>query len=82
MNPYQRLQDRFNCPKCHNHTSVCKEVSLSKVSEKILGGQSDKYVFISCALCGYTETYNLKMLVHSAEKEPIRGKSVLEPHQG
>lgn len=82
MNPYQRLQDRFKCPKCHNQTSVYKEVSLSKVSQKILGGPADKYIFISCALCGYTETYNLKMLVHADEKEPIRGNNVLEPRQG
>ena len=82
MEIYQRIQERFKCPKCHNPSSVCKEVSLSKVSEKLLGGHSDKYLFVSCALCGYTETYNLKVLAHSAEKEPLRGKSVLESHQG
>jgi len=82
MDPYQRFQDRFKCPKCHNTSSVSKEVSLSKVSEKLLGGQSDKYLFVSCALCGYTEIYNLKILARSDEKEAVRAKSVLEPHQG
>ncbi len=82
MEPYQRFQDRFRCPKCHNTASVCKEVSLSKVSEKLLGGHSDKYLFVSCSLCGYTETYNLKVIIQADERETIRGKSVLEPHQG
>lgn len=81
MNPYKHLQERFKCPKCNNHASICKEVSLSKVSEKILGVHPDKYLYISCSLCGYTEVYNLKVLVSDTAGEPIRN-SVLEPRQG
>jgi len=80
MNPYQHLQERFKCPKCKNQTSICRTVSLAKVSEKILGGHSDKYLFISCSLCGYTETYNLKIVVQATEEQPISA-TVLEPNK-
>ncbi len=72
MNPYDHILARFKCPKCNNHTSVYKEVSQSKVSEKILGGHSDKYLYVSCALCGYTEIYNLKIVVQEKEKEKVQ----------
>ena len=81
MDPYERLKAKFKCPKCNNQTSISKAVSLSKVSEKSLVGQSDKYLFVSCSLCGFTEVYNLKVIASSAESEPLHG-SVLEPHEG
>jgi len=81
MDPYQAILDKFKCPKCHNNTSIHKQVSLSKVSEKILGGHSDKYLLVSCSLCGYTETYNLKVVAHAAEKKAVPN-GVMEPHEG
>ena len=81
MNDYPHIQKRFKCPKCNNTASVCKEVSLSKVSAKILGGHAEKYLFVSCTLCGYTEIYNLRVLVQATEKERAPD-AVLEPHEG
>lgn len=78
MNPYQRIQEKFKCPKCHNQASVCKEVKLSKVSEKILGLHSNKYLLVSCSLCGYTETYNLRIIVQSDQEETV-SNAVLQP---
>ena len=81
MDPYQRLKEKFKCPKCNSKISISKVVTLSKVSEKLLGGHPDKYLFISCSLCGYTETYNLKIVAGATESEPVPG-SVPEPREG
>ena len=80
MKPYQHLLNRFKCPKCNNTASLPKEVSLSRVSEKFLGGHSEKYLYLSCSLCGYTEIYNLKIIVQECEREAARAQ-VTEPQQ-
>lgn len=81
MDYRKRLEEKFRCAKCNNHTCISKEVSLSRVSEKILGNPRDKYLLISCSLCGYTEVYNLKVIAHAEEGESaING--VPEPRQG
>jgi len=69
MRPIESLLANFRCPKCRNTSAVAKEVALGSVAERIPLVGSGKYVFVSCALCGYTEVYNQKILVNAKDRE-------------
>lgn len=83
MNFQEKIQSQFKCPKCNNRASVGNEISLSKVSDKIklLGGGSGKYFLVSCSLCGFTEMYNMKLVVHDPESKPV-GDPLPKPSPG
>jgi len=66
VKPIDKLLADFRCPKCRNGEAVAKEGALA---ERIPLVGSGRYVFISCTLCGYTEVYNLKILVRAEEKQ-------------
>jgi predicted nucleic-acid-binding Zn-ribbon protein len=53
-----RLTENFCCSKCRSRTAVAKTVPLSRSLPSILSLATDKYVLVSCTLCGFTEMYN------------------------
>lgn len=70
MKPVERLVAEFRCAKCRGTSALAHEIYLPRKSNRIpvmVAGQ-EGFVFVSCALCGYTETYNLKVLESKDEK--------------
>jgi len=63
------LKEQWVCPKCRGRGCICQEASMSKITDKIiLRGGSERYMVLSCTLCGYTELYNMKVLARLEEK--------------
>jgi len=54
------LEETFHCAKCRGEKAVINKLTLSRSSfSSLLPINSGKYIFVSCALCGFTEIYNL-----------------------
>jgi len=79
MASLKQLLNEFKCPKCNNRSASALEIPLSK-GKIILGGHADRFLFLSCTLCGYTEIYNLKLLVKDGAEEKVRGR-LMEPNE-
>lgn len=63
------LKEKWICPKCRGRGCLLQEVSMSKITDKIiLRGGNDKFIGLSCTLCGYTEFYNQKIVARADEK--------------
>lgn len=80
MKPLDRLISEFRCPKCRHSSAVAHEVTLPRKSNRIpiVGGQ-ENYAFVSCTLCGYTETYNLKIVVRQEEAVRAPAREAAQP---
>lgn len=53
-----RLTQDFCCLKCRGRSAVAKTLPVSRGLPHLLTLASDKYVFVTCTLCGFTEIYN------------------------
>jgi len=60
------LTEDFRCPKCRGRKAYSSEVELPKgVLADLLPLKSGKrYAVLTCALCGYTEFYDLAVVAH------------------
>lgn len=72
----EELETKFVCPKCHAKNPVLGEYSLPKVAHKLPLPVLDKFLLVSCSLCGYTEMYNMKII------ERVRSESHQTAVQG
>lgn len=67
-----RLVEDYCCPKCHNRACFTEEVTLASSTAstltKVLGLGQGRYLVVTCSLCGYSEIYNLRILVEDREK--------------
>jgi predicted nucleic-acid-binding Zn-ribbon protein len=55
----ENLASRFICAKCGNHGGRTRALSMSGVGlSRLFDIQMNKYVFVSCNHCGYTEVYD------------------------
>lgn len=60
------LAQRYVCPKCHGRGAHVEEVTLPSVSlTRIPPVTAEQYLAATCGLCGYTEFYNLAVMVRS-----------------
>jgi len=69
------LAAQFACPKCRGRGAHVEEVTLPSVSlTRIPPVAAIQFYAASCALCGYTEFYNLAALAraHAAETQKIQ----------
>ena len=58
----ERFQANFTCSKCRGKTAVTRTVSMRPASvdlRSVLRHTGPRYVAVSCALCGYTEFYDV-----------------------
>lgn len=56
----RNLKESFLCPKCKSQEAITKKINLSGSNLKnFFPGGSNKYLFLTCTLCGYTEIYDL-----------------------
>lgn len=58
MDYEKKLTQNFCCQKCRGRSAIAKTLSISRGLPQLLVPSSDRYVFVSCTLCGYTEIYN------------------------
>lgn len=59
MDVERKLQAEYICPKCNHQGGVTKELAVNRTGVTML---PDRYIFVSCEHCGFTEIYNAKML--------------------
>lgn len=63
MDLERRFQEEFKCPKCGRQGAVTKEVSMTGTGlSRLLDLEYNRYLFVSCQTCGFTEVYNSKIL--------------------
>jgi len=65
---YQEYFKNYMCCKCRGRCCKTSEVSIDSLPKKLfVPGKSEKFLLVTCTLCGYTELYNLNVFVHSKE---------------
>ncbi|MBO8170037.1 MAG: hypothetical protein H0Z35_12775 [Thermoanaerobacteraceae bacterium] len=58
-----RFESEFKCSKCGNVGARTKRLAMSGTGlSRMFDIQMNKYLFVSCTSCGYTEVYNLHIL--------------------
>lgn len=63
MNLQQVFEEQFDCPKCkHTGANVDKLAMSGTGLSRFLDIQLNKFAFVSCQNCGFTEIYNLRTL--------------------
>jgi len=76
---FETLKEKWICPKCRGRGCLLQELSVSRITDKIiLRGGSDRFIGLSCTLCGYTEFYNQKIVARVEVKTPAEN-SVASP---
>lgn len=66
----QRIIDNFCCPKCRSRACYSEQVWIGSgvpVLGRVFGRADNRYLAVSCGLCGYSELYNLKIIVQQHE---------------
>lgn len=59
----KEIASRFKCTKCHNTGASVKSLAMTGTgASRILNFQHNRYTFITCNNCGYTEVYDLDKL--------------------
>lgn len=62
------LSHSFACPKCRGRKPHIREISLAKAGlPGFLPGKDNRYIEVTCILCGYTEFYNRAIYMASLE---------------
>jgi predicted nucleic-acid-binding Zn-ribbon protein len=57
------LLEGFSCPKCQGREASVERLAMSGTGvSRILNFEPHEYAFVSCADCGYTEVYDLRIL--------------------
>jgi predicted nucleic-acid-binding Zn-ribbon protein len=79
MDAEGQLAESFCCAKCHNRQAVARTAAISGGLPNLLGFSSDKYVLVSCTLCGYTEIYNTQLICSLSEEEIAASKVPARP---
>lgn len=57
------LAQKFVCTRCGQRGAEVERLSMSGTGlSRLFEVQPHRYAFVSCANCGFTEVYNLKLL--------------------
>lgn len=71
----EQLVQNFCCVKCRGKAAVTKTLPLTRGLPELLNLSSQKYVLLTCALCGYTEIYSPLARVLSKDAKPAKESS-------
>jgi len=62
------ISHNYVCPKCRGHKSDVREVAMAKTGIlDLLPSRDNRYIEVTCVLCGYTEFYNRVIYLGSLE---------------
>ena len=67
------FSEHYVCPKCRGHAADVREVALAKSGLlDLLPSKDNRYMEVTCALCGYTEFYNraIYLAAHAPAGQP------------
>ncbi len=58
------LRSRFKCAKCGNQVAEVRKLAMTGAGffDRMMDWQRNRYYFITCTRCGYTEVYSEKVL--------------------
>ncbi|RLI80123.1 hypothetical protein DRP05_01425 [Archaeoglobales archaeon] len=64
MKVEEEIANRFKCPKCGVQRAKVKKLAMTGASllERWADWQRNKYYFVTCTNCGYTEVYDAEIL--------------------
>jgi predicted nucleic-acid-binding Zn-ribbon protein len=63
----KKLVANFCCVKCRGKSAVTKTVPLSRNLPELLSLSSERFILLTCTLCGYTEMYSPVAFVPTEE---------------
>jgi predicted nucleic-acid-binding Zn-ribbon protein len=77
--PLCQLAQDYACPKCRSRQAHAREIVLPKQTGllNLLPSKDNRYIEVTCTLCGYTEFYNRSVylkscaIAESREKIPL-----------
>ena len=62
------ISQNYTCPKCHGRKPEVREITLAKTGIlDLLPSRDNRYIEVTCVLCGYTEFYNRAIHIASVE---------------
>ena len=74
-----KMKKEFCCPKCRGRQALDREVVQSVgVRGKILRAPEDRFLYLTCSLCGYTEMYSMAILARQEEPATEKIEAVEE----
>ncbi|MFB6088565.1 MAG: zinc ribbon domain-containing protein [Candidatus Aenigmatarchaeota archaeon] len=77
INWEKKFRKEFKCPKCGHTGSRTNRLSMSGSGiSKFFDVQMNKYIFVSCESCGFTEVYNEKVLEN--KEEGMTGEDIVD----
>jgi predicted nucleic-acid-binding Zn-ribbon protein len=75
VEPEALLTEKFCCVKCRGRKAVSRTVALGGLPT-LLNLGADKYILLSCTLCGYTEIYNTHAFAIADEEAVVESSPV------
>jgi len=65
-----KFTDNFVCLKCHARHAQAREIVLTKSKLlDLIPSKDNRYVEVTCMLCGFTEFYNRAIYIKSHQTE-------------
>jgi len=69
------FSQNYICPKCRGRQPDVREVVLSKARIlDLLPSKDNRYIEVTCTLCGYTEFYNRAVYLKNRATADERGE--------
>jgi len=67
---HENYKIEFACPKCHARQGQARDIILTKSKLlDLIPSKDNRYVEITCMLCGYTEFYNRAIYIKSRQAQ-------------
>lgn len=75
MDPETQLIEKFCCAKCRGRKAVARTAAIGGLPT-LLNLGADKYILLSCTLCGYTEIYNTHAFATVEDEAELEARTV------
>lgn len=78
----KNLEQNFICPKCRNRQGHAREIVLPKSGLlDLLPSRDNRYIELTCTLCGYTEFYNRAIYRQCLAGEEVKEEKLPIPEK-
>lgn len=78
----EQLESEFICPKCHNKGAQVQELQFGRSVAIVIPMPSTRFLSASCALCGYTEFYNMAIAIKADQPAGVGVQPALASESG